>query len=80
LTYNGYKTSFAICAAVIGAGIFANLWAWWLTRNVEWDVTRVRRLRIEAENEGREFAGDDVKVYEERRFYNGFKKNDDEKV
>jgi hypothetical protein len=44
---------------------------------VEWDVTRIRRLRIEAEKEGHEFAGDDVKVYEERNFYNGLKKSGD---
>jgi hypothetical protein len=62
---------------VIGVGILANLWAWWLTRNVEWDVTRIRRLRIKAEKEGREFAEDDVKVYEERKFYAGLRKNDE---
>lgn len=73
--YNGYKTSFAICAAVIGAGLLANLWTWWLTRNVEWDVRRIRRLRLKAEREGRVFAEDDVKVYAERNFYQGLKKN-----
>jgi nitrate/nitrite transporter NarK len=74
--HNGYKTSFAICASVIGAGLLANLWTWWLTRNVEWDVRRIRRLRIKAEKEGRVFAEDDVRVYEERNFYEGFRKTD----
>lgn len=66
---NGYRTSFAICAAAIGFGFVANLWTWWLTRNVEEDVRRIKRLRIKAEKEGRIFAEDDIKVYEERRFY-----------
>jgi hypothetical protein len=67
--YNGYKTPFAICAAAIGASILANAWTWWLTRNVEYDVLRVRRLRLKEEKEGRIYAGEDVKVYEERVFY-----------
>ncbi|KAL4881735.1 major facilitator superfamily domain-containing protein [Aspergillus karnatakaensis] len=69
--HNGYKTPFAICAAVIGASILFNGWTWWLTRNVEYDVLRVRRLRIKEEKEGRIYAGEDVKVYEERKFYEG---------
>jgi hypothetical protein len=69
--YNGYKTPFAICAGVIGASILFNGWTWWLTRNVEFDVLRVRRLRIKEEKEGRIYAGEDVRVYEERKFYEG---------
>ncbi|KAL5342659.1 major facilitator superfamily domain-containing protein [Aspergillus crustosus] len=69
--YNGYKTPFAICAAVIGVSILFNGWTWWLTRNVEFDVLRVRRLRIKEEKEGRIYAGEDVRVYEERTFYEG---------
>lgn len=42
---------------------------WWLTRNVEWDVRRIRRLRIKAEKSGNMYAEDDVKVFEERKFY-----------
>lgn len=73
--YNRYKASFGICAAAIICGWAANLWVWWLTRNVEWDVLRVRRLRIQAEREGQVYAGDDdVKVYEEREFYGGLRK------
>jgi hypothetical protein len=67
--YNGYKTPFAICAAAIGASILANGWTWWLTRNVEYDVLRVRRLRLKEEKQGRIYAGEDVRVYEEREFY-----------
>jgi hypothetical protein len=73
--YNGYKTPFAICAACIIAGWLANLWTWWLTRNVEWDVKRIRRLRIKAKKEGVIYAEDDVKVFEERQFYDGLKNN-----
>lgn len=67
--YNGYKTSFAICVAAIGSSWLANVWTWWLTRNTERDVLRVRRLRIAAEKTGGVFAGDDVKIFEERQFY-----------
>ncbi|KAF7189163.1 MFS transporter prlL [Pseudocercospora fuligena] len=72
--YNRYKTSFAICAASIILAWVANIWIWWLTRNVEWDVRRIRRLRIKAEKRGEVYDGDDVKVYEERHFYNGLHK------
>lgn len=67
--YNGYKVPFTICATAIGAGWLANMWTWWLTRNVEEDVKRIRRLRITAERKGKVFAEDDVKVFEERNFY-----------
>ena len=67
--HNSYKVPFAICAAAIGGGWLASAWTWWLTRNVEWDVRRIRRLRINAERGGNMFAEDDVKVFEERRFY-----------
>ncbi len=40
-----------------------------MTRNVEWDVRRIRRLRIKAEKSGNMYAEDDVKVFEERKFY-----------
>jgi hypothetical protein len=67
--YNGYKLPFGICAGAIGFGWLANVWTWWLTRNIEYDVMRIRRLRIEAEKDGRLFAEDDVRVFEEREFY-----------
>ncbi|KAL4802446.1 major facilitator superfamily domain-containing protein [Aspergillus unguis] len=68
---NGYKTPFAICAGVIGASCLANLWTWWLTRNIEYDVLRVRRLRIKEQRQGRVYAGEDVRVYAEREYYQG---------
>lgn len=67
--YNGYRVPFAICAAAIGFGWVANVWTWWLTRNVEFDVKRIRRLRIKAERSRTIFAEDDVRVFEEREFY-----------
>ena len=74
--YNGYKTSFDICAAFIISGWFSNVVTWWLKRNVEWDVRRIARLRKQAKKKGRVFAGDDVKVFEERQFITGvWKKN-----
>lgn len=78
--HNGYKTSFAICTAAIAASWVANVWTWYLTRNTERDVLRVRRLRIEAEKEGHVFASDDVKIYEERQFYNSLGQKQDGNV
>jgi hypothetical protein len=72
--YNGYKVPFAICAAAIGGGWLASVWTWYLTRNVEFDVRRIRRLRIKSEKEGNMFAKEDVKVFEERKFYSGIGK------
>ncbi|KFY12870.1 hypothetical protein V492_03606 [Pseudogymnoascus sp. VKM F-4246] len=80
--HNGYKVPFAICATAIGLGWLANVWTWWLTRNVEYDVKRIRRLRIKAERDGRVFAEDDVRVFEEREFYGKglIKKADDSTI
>ncbi|KAH8682063.1 permease of the major facilitator superfamily [Xylariales sp. PMI_506] len=66
--YNGYKTPFAVCAAVIAAAWLASLWAWWLTRHLECDVQRVRRLRAKAEREGKVYTEDDVDATEKRKF------------
>ncbi|PLN83706.1 MFS general substrate transporter [Aspergillus taichungensis] len=71
---NGYKTPFAICAGMVGAACVTNAWTWWLTRNVEWDVRRVRRLRMREAKRGRIYAGEDVRVYEEREFYSGLRR------
>ncbi|MGG6495258.1 UNVERIFIED_CONTAM: hypothetical protein NY603_20270, partial [Bacteroidetes bacterium 56_B9] len=78
--YNGYKTSFAICATAIIVAWMFNLWTWWLTRNVEWDVLRVRRLRIKAEKQGQVYGGDDIAIFEERQFYHGLQKADGAEV
>ena len=66
--HNGYKTSFAIAAAFTIAGWASNLWTWWLTRNTEYDVMRVRRLANQAKGEGR-VNTEDIKIFEERQFY-----------
>lgn len=68
--YNGYKTSFAIAAAFTIAGWVSNLWTWWLTRNTEHDVMRVRRLANQARREGKTNV-EDIKIFEERKFYSG---------
>ena len=60
--YNGYKQSFAICAAAIGASWLANGWTWWLTAKNERDVQKVARLRIKAHKQGKVWVGDDVKL------------------
>ncbi|KIX09974.1 uncharacterized protein Z518_01055 [Rhinocladiella mackenziei CBS 650.93] len=60
--HNGYKTSFIICAASIGASWVANLWTWYLTDDTEKEVQRVRRLRIKANKEGGVWAGEDAKL------------------
>ncbi|KAK6435873.1 hypothetical protein LTR95_007940 [Oleoguttula sp. CCFEE 5521] len=74
--HNGYKTPFAICAAATIVGWAASLVTWWLTRNVEWDVRRIRRLRIKAEKEGKVCGEDDVRFYQERDFYHGLRKDE----
>ena len=60
--HNGYKTSFAICAAAIGGSWLANCWTWYLTAKNENDIRRVARLRIKAYREGRVWAGKDIEV------------------
>lgn len=73
--YNRYKNSFAIAASTIMAAFFTNMWTWWLTANTELDVLRVARLRQRARKEdGKVFSGEDVKIFEERKFYSGFSK------
>ncbi|KAK0376032.1 high-affinity nicotinic acid transporter [Colletotrichum limetticola] len=72
--YNGYKTSFAIAAATTIASFVANLWTWWLTRNTEYDVMRVRKKILKARKLGKVNFDDDIRVFEERRFYDGFKR------
>ncbi|KAF6810374.1 high-affinity nicotinic acid transporter [Colletotrichum plurivorum] len=72
--HNGYKTSFAIAAATTIASFVGNLWTWWLTRNTEYDVMRVRRKVLEARKRGKVNFDDDIRVFEERRFYDGIKR------
>ncbi|KAJ9150378.1 High-affinity nicotinic acid transporter [Pleurostoma richardsiae] len=72
--HNGYKNSFAIAAACIIAAWVANTWTWYLTRNTEYDVLRVRRLVLKARKEGRTLFEDDIKVFQERKFYDGLRR------
>ncbi|KAF2644697.1 high-affinity nicotinic acid transporter [Massarina eburnea CBS 473.64] len=72
--HDGYKTSFAIAASFLMAGWVSNLWTWWLTRNTEYDVMRVRRLMLKERKAGRTNTGDDIRIFEERRFYDGVKR------
>jgi hypothetical protein len=72
---------FAISAVAIGLGWLGSCYTWYLTRNVEYDVKRIRRLRIKAEKEGKTFADEDIKVFEERNFYRkGLGKRPDETI
>lgn len=66
---DGYKIPYSVCTATIAGGFFGCCLCWYLTRNLEWDVRRVRLNRIKAEREGRLYVEDDVKVYEERQVY-----------
>jgi MFS family permease len=79
LSENAPRTD-GICAAAIIASWACNLWTWWLTRDIEWDVLRVRRLRIQAEKSGEVLSNDDVKYFDERQFYGGLHKRDGEGV
>lgn len=42
-------------------------------RDVENDVSRVRKLRIAAEKEGNVLAGDNVRIFEEKRVHGELK-------
>ncbi|KAK8168174.1 major facilitator superfamily domain-containing protein [Phyllosticta citrichinensis] len=59
---NGYKTPIAVCAGATAGAFLASWWAWWLTRHVERDVMRIRRLRAKAERKGEVYADDDIDV------------------
>ncbi|KAK9452714.1 major facilitator superfamily domain-containing protein [Dipodascopsis uninucleata] len=72
--YNRYKVSFGICASFVIVSVGFNLYTWYLTRNIEYDVLRVARLRKEAEREGRVYSDDDIKVFEQRQYYKGFRR------
>ncbi|KAJ0420944.1 major facilitator superfamily domain-containing protein [Aspergillus carlsbadensis] len=74
---DGYRTSYAICVGALGGCFLFNCLSWYLTRNLEWDVHRIRRQRIKAEKEGRLFTEDEVKYFDERkRFTKGLKKSE----
>lgn len=62
--HNGYKIPFAVCAAMTGGAWLFTAWGWYLTRNLESDIRRVRRLRISAEKQGQIYE-EEVVVAEE---------------
>jgi predicted MFS family arabinose efflux permease len=43
--HNRYRNSFIIGFCFVGAALGSNLWTWWLTRDIERGVRRVRRGR-----------------------------------
>ena len=64
--YNGYKTIFAICAGSLGASLLMNLWTWWLTKDVESEVRKVRRERRYAERGHKENENKGDVTYSEK--------------
>ncbi|KAL2391737.1 hypothetical protein ABEF93_000420 [Exophiala dermatitidis] len=75
--HNRYRNSFAICASFVITAWFINAATWFMTRNVEYDVRRVRLNRKAAKKEGKVLADDDVHVFEERQYYHGLRRNQD---
>lgn len=60
--YNGYKTPFAVMSVMVGGAWLLTAWNWYLTRELEADVRRVKKLRNEAEERGEVYAGEDIAV------------------
>lgn len=58
--YNGYKVPFAVMSAMVGGAWLMTAWNWYLTRDLEADVRRVRKLRNEAEDRGEVYIGEDI--------------------
>lgn len=44
----GYRTPFAVCAAMTGGAWLFTVWGWYMTRGLERDVRRVRRRWVKA--------------------------------
>ncbi|KAL4962065.1 major facilitator superfamily domain-containing protein [Aspergillus stella-maris] len=57
-----YRASFIICTACCAAAMISNQFLWWLIKDVEGDVLRIRRERIKAEQAGTVYVGNDVQV------------------
>ncbi|KAH7061296.1 major facilitator superfamily domain-containing protein [Macrophomina phaseolina] len=72
--YNGYKVPFAICAASCGATCLAIAWSWWLTKDLEHDIRRIRRLRLKAAKRGEVYAEDDVDMTGQRKYFKGLRR------
>ncbi|KAL4950910.1 major facilitator superfamily domain-containing protein [Aspergillus filifer] len=56
-----HRASFIICTACCAGAMVSSQLLWWLTKDVERDVLRVRRNRIKTEKEG-VYVGGDVRV------------------
>lgn len=69
--HNGYKNSFAIAASFIIAAWLANIWTWYITRNTEYDVLLHQRKVLKARRAGRVLADDDIRIFDERQYYQG---------
>jgi hypothetical protein len=64
-----YRISFGICFGFLLAAVLMLCVNWFLTRNTEFDARRIKLLKIEAAKRGEVYGEDDVKVFEERKFY-----------
>lgn len=70
--YNRYRNSFIIGFCFVVAALATNLWTWWLTRDIERDILRVRKQARKARHQGGVFDGeDDVDVLGDRRIGRG---------
>lgn len=58
---DGYKVSYAVCVGALGGCFLFNCLSWYLTRDLERDVHRVKRARNKAEREGRLYTEEDIK-------------------
>jgi|SRR5688572_10249654 hypothetical protein len=53
-----YRNSFLIGLAITIAALITNLWTWWLTRNIERQIQKVRRNTLKANKEGKAYTGE----------------------
>lgn len=72
--YNGYKVPFAICAASCGSTCLAIAWSWWLTKDLEHDIKRIKWLRLKAAKRGEVYAEDDVDMTGQRKYFKGLRR------
>ncbi|KAL3452692.1 hypothetical protein BJX65DRAFT_302601 [Aspergillus insuetus] len=66
--HNRYRNSFIIRFWFVGAALGSNLWTWWLTRDIERGVIRVRKGALRARERGQAFTGNaEIDVLEDER-------------
>lgn len=56
--HNRYRNSYIVGLAITLTALLTNLWTWWLTRNIERQTQRVRRLTLKARKEGKAYTGE----------------------